>query len=121
MLEPSLTTTGGIHDIKTTFIRDHSQAILKASPVEYLRNATARGSLFDDDVTDGTTSAVDTGFFVDHTEPLEALEDIRMQIYWPLGELLDGHEFLLILEAKPRSRSRSRSLSQNESQALLEA
>ena len=118
MLEPCLTVTGGINDIKTSLIRDHSQAILEASPVEYLKSATACGSLFDHDVTDGTTSSVNTGFFVDHTEPLEALEDIRMQVDWPLGDLLDGHEFLLVLEAKPRSRARSRTLSQNESRPL---
>ena len=52
-------------------------------------------------------------FFVDHTEPLEALECVREVMDWPLGELADGHEFLLVLEARrrPRSKSRSKSLS----------
>jgi hypothetical protein len=53
-------------------------------------------------------SSVDTNFFVDHTEPLEALAFVKENMDWPLGELIDGHEFLLILEAKRRARSRSR-------------
>lgn len=47
-------------------------------------------------------------FWIDHTEPLKALARARAReaIEWPLGELNDGHEFLLILEARKRSRSR---------------
>lgn len=82
---------------------------MKLSPVEYVRNAKLRGSLFDPKDTSGRVCCVDSGFFVDHGEPLEALAWVRDSMEWPLGDLFDGHEFLLILEAKRRSRSRSSS------------
>ncbi|KAI9780711.1 MAG: hypothetical protein M1816_002760 [Peltula sp. TS41687] len=92
------------------FIRDHAEGIMKASPVTYVTNAKLRGSLFDTSQDhNGMISSVDTGFFVDHTEPLEALAWVQENTDWPLGKLLDGHEFLLIMEAKRRARSRSRS------------
>lgn len=81
---------------------------MKESPVEYVRNAELRGNLFDPDDTRGVISSVCTNFFVDHAEPLEALKWVRQRHSWPLGELLDGDEFLLMIEAPLRSRSRSR-------------
>jgi hypothetical protein len=80
---------------------------MKVSPVRYIRDAKLQGRIFDARISDGTISSVDTGFFVDHTEPLEALNYVREDRGWPLGELNDGHEFLLILEAK-RQHSRSK-------------
>ncbi len=53
--------------------------------------------------------SVDSGFYVDRNEPLEALAWVREEMDWPVGELFDGLEFLLILEARHRSRSRSTS------------
>ncbi len=83
---------------------------MKASPVDYVRNAELRGSLFHlEDSSSGLVSCADTGFFVDHAEPLEALVWVREIIEWPLGELLDGHEFIMVIETRRRSRSRSRS------------
>jgi hypothetical protein len=79
---------------------------MKASPVGYVRDAKLRGRLFESKDTSGLVSSVDTGFFVDHEEPLEALAWVRESIEWPLGELLDGHEFVLILQARCRSRSK---------------
>jgi hypothetical protein len=52
-------------------------------------------------------SSVNADFFVDYTEPLKALAFVKEDMDWPLDEPIDGHEFLLILEAKRRSRSRS--------------
>lgn len=80
---------------------------MEASPVGYVKDAKLRGSVFSPGDTSGLVSCVDTGFFVDHNEPLEALEWVRGGMAWPLGELFDGHEFLLIFEARRRSRSRS--------------
>lgn len=54
-------------------------------------------------------SGVDTNFFVDHEEPLEALKDVRKELDWPLGDLPDGSEFLILMPGFQR-RSRSRSL-----------
>ncbi|KAL2417770.1 hypothetical protein ABEF95_010206 [Exophiala dermatitidis] len=99
---------GGIDSVPTGFIRDNASTVMKESPVEYVRNAELRGNLFDPDDTSGVISSVCTNFFVDHAEPLEALKWVRQRHSWPLGELLDGDEFLLMIEAPLRSRSRSR-------------
>ncbi len=101
-----LTAIGGINNAHLAFIRNHAEAIMKASSIDYIKNAKLHGSLFDPTVTDGAISDVDTGFFIDHTEPLEALERARKDRDWPLGELIDGHEFLLIHEAKHQPRSK---------------
>ena len=82
---------------------------MRASPISYVKDAKLRGSVFDTGDTSGVVSCVDTGFFVDHNEPFEALQCLQVEMEWPLGELLDGHEFLFIVEARKRSRSRSRS------------
>ena len=102
---------GGINAVTLDFIRDNADAIMKVSPVEYVRHAKLRGSLFDPQDISGAISSVDTEFFVDHTEPLEALERVRGGLYWPLGELFDGYEFLLIIETRRRDRPRTRSTS----------
>ena len=84
---------------------------MNASPIRYVKTAKLRGNLFnpeDDDAASGLVSSVDTDFWVDHTEPLEALAWVRDRMDWPLGELHDGHEFLLILEGKRRSPYTSR-------------
>lgn len=102
---------GGIHAIQLDFIRKHAEAIMKASPVSYISNARLHGSLFDPEDISGLVSAVFSDFFVDHTEPLEALAWVQEELDWKLGELHDGHEFILIVEPRHRSRSRSRSAS----------
>ena len=81
------------------------------SPICYVKDAKLCGSVFDPGDTSGLVSSVNSGFFVDHHEPLEALAWVRQEMEWPLGELLDGHEFLLIVEPRHRSRSRSTSAS----------
>jgi hypothetical protein len=90
-------------------MRDNAESIMKASPVSYVRDAKLKGSLFNSEDTNGLVSCVDSGFFVDHEEPLEALAWVRELMEWPLGELEDGHEFILILQARRRHRSRSSS------------
>jgi hypothetical protein len=64
--------------------------------VTYIKDTELRGSLFDDECTTGAVSSVFTHFYVDHDEPLEALAEYK-KTGWVLGELLDGHEFLIIL------------------------
>lgn len=51
----------------------------------------------------GVVSSVDTHFFVDHQEPLKALERVKQQGQWRLGDLLDGHEFLAIFSVRGTS------------------
>lgn len=97
------------------FIRDNAEAIMKASPIRYVKDAELRGSLFDREDTSGVISSVYTNFFVEHTEPLEALAWVREGLDWPLGELLDGYEFLLTMAVRRRNGSRSRPSSRPQS------
>lgn len=100
-----------INTVRLDFIKKHAEEIMKASPIRYVKDAKLSGSLFNPEDISGLVSSVDTGFWVDHTEPLEALAWARDIGDWPLGELHDGHEFLLVLEVRRRTRSRSRSTS----------
>lgn len=74
---------------------------MKDSPIDYVATAVVAGSLFREDST-GLISGVDTNFFVDHEEPLHALNHVKSFRHWPLGDLPDGHEFLLVLPAQAR-------------------
>ncbi|KIW39876.1 uncharacterized protein PV06_08448 [Exophiala oligosperma] len=92
----------GINSLSSEFIRDHASNVMKLSPVDYIQTARLRGSLFDERDSTGAVSSVFTNFFVDHAEPLRALDLVRKNLHWPLGELLEGHEFLLMIEARAR-------------------
>jgi len=46
---------------------------MKTSPIGYVKDVDLRGSLFDTGRTNGVVSSVYTNFFIDHTEPVEAL------------------------------------------------
>jgi hypothetical protein len=92
--------------IDVDFIKEHARGILQSSTVEYLKNAELKGSLFGDD-TAGAVSAADTNFFIDHTEPQAVLDKFVKDGSWVLGELPDGHEFLMIA---PVTRSSGRNL-----------
>ena len=70
---------------------------MKKSPIKYLQDAKLCGSLFEENCTSGAISSVFTNFYVDHAEPLQALSVYKAHQQWVLGELLDGHEFLIIL------------------------
>ena len=82
--------------------------VMASSPITYVQNAKLHGTLFSDSGdTNGLISGVDTQFYVDHEEPLSALTWLRANIAWPLGDLPDGHEFLLVFESARRRRPRS--------------
>lgn len=82
---------------------------MASSPIAYVRDAKIRGTLFGDSATDTEelVSSVDTEFYIDHEEPLSALAWICAHGGWPLGDLPDGHEFLLMFESTRRHRPRS--------------
>lgn len=64
--------------------------------MNYVRTAKLRGALFEDKPSDYGT--IYTSFWVDHEEPLDALEIIRSKgVDWSLGDLPDGHESLIIV------------------------
>ena len=102
-----LNATGSINTVRLGFTKKHAEKIMKASPIRYIKAAKLRGRLFRPEDSSGLISSVDSGFLVDHTTPLEALGWARDSLDWPLGELHDGHKFLLVLPARRRIRSRS--------------
>jgi hypothetical protein len=88
------------HDIDIAFIKKTARQILSMTPIEYLKNVELRGSLFEDNhdsTSTGTVSCAYSEFFVDHTEPLEAMKVFKQKGDWVLGDLLEGHEFLVIV------------------------
>ncbi|OAA63880.1 Acyl-CoA N-acyltransferase [Cordyceps fumosorosea ARSEF 2679] len=86
------------------YARQHARGVLAASPVRYIKNASLRGSLFDAGDTTGLKCGVDTSFFVDHAEPVAALARVKASGEWPLGDLPDGHEFLLLFDVAREKR-----------------
>jgi len=106
-----LNVTGSINTVRLDFIKEHAEEIMKASPIRYVKEAKLCGSLFHPEDVSGLVSSVDTGFWVNHTKPLEALKWARDTVDWPLSELHSGHEFLLVLEVRRRTGSRSQSIS----------
>ncbi|KDR74084.1 hypothetical protein GALMADRAFT_250837 [Galerina marginata CBS 339.88] len=90
-----------INSIDTSFIQENAEKVIRSSPIEYVKTAELRGSLFrDEDIGSGIVSSVDTQFYVDHGEPLEALKEFKSKGPWRLGDLQDGHEFLVMAPAK---------------------
>ena len=87
-------------EVDLTMTRDHARAIMDSCPVQYVKDAKLHGSLFGE-VDDGSVSCADTQFWVDHEEPLKALDAVRDNgVVWPFGELPEGHEFLILVKAK---------------------
>jgi len=113
-LATAKTFSSSINTVSLEYMRENAEQIMQASPVRYVQDAKLRGKLFQSTDDSGLVCSVDTGFHVDHEEPLEALVWVQDMMEWPLGELIDGHEFILIVEAKRRSRSRSRSAGRKE-------
>lgn len=91
--------------VDLNYIREHAGSIMAVSPVAYVKDARLRGSLFEHGNVSGLVSSVDSGFFVDHQEPLEALAWVQEAMDWPFGELHDGHEFIVLIESRRRARS----------------
>lgn len=100
------TILGSIDGVSLSFIKDNAEAVMRGSPVAYVREARLQGTLFESSAdTGGMVCGADTGFFVDHAEPREALGRAKEERggEWPLGTaLLEGCEFLLIVPARGR-------------------
>lgn len=97
----------GIERVSLGLIKEHGKAVMEASPVSYIREARLRGTLFDAEDSAGLVCGANTEFFVDHDEPLKALNRVREARQWPLGSLPEGHEYLLILPGKRRRSASS--------------
>ena len=69
-----------IRTVPLGFIGKYAEDVMEASPVSYVKDAKLRGSVFAPDDTSGLVSAVDSGFFVDHNELLEALASVTEEM-----------------------------------------
>jgi hypothetical protein len=86
----------GIENVNLETVKGHGSAIMASSPVEYVRNA----QLVSRDSDNGGTvcCCASTDFWVDHAEPLAVLEEVKQRVAWPLGELSEGCEFLVLVK-----------------------
>ena len=86
----------GVENVHFGLTKNNARAIMESCPVPYVSAAKLHGSIFEN-VTDGSVSCADTGFLVDHEEPLAALRTIQEKgIEWPFGKLPEGHENLIL-------------------------
>lgn len=77
---------------------------MRASPVAYVHDAKLRGSLFDAADATGLVAGVDSSFYIDHREPMAALKEIEKHWKWPLGELPEGCEYLVVMPSTRLNR-----------------
>ncbi|KAI0375693.1 hypothetical protein BV20DRAFT_11260 [Pilatotrama ljubarskyi] len=85
---------GDTRNVDLDFMKQHAEAVLTCSPIRYLKGVPL-GDAFRD-VPRGSYSA-DTGFYVDHAEPLQILQSYMEGDKWAFGKLLDAHEFLVLV------------------------
>jgi hypothetical protein len=81
------------------FIRTHLSRIISLCAVPYVVNQPLIGSLIQcpqSSIESGPRMLINTEFYIDHTEPLEALSNLPVDIKWPLSTLLEGHEFIVL-------------------------
>ncbi|KAH6674445.1 hypothetical protein B0J14DRAFT_653740 [Halenospora varia] len=79
--------------------------VMESCPAEYVRTATHKGTLGRllerKRGEKGVVSCADTGFWIDHVEPKEALRVLEGKgVEWPFGVLWNGCEFLDVLEVR---------------------
>jgi len=91
-----------VGEIDTNFILKNASKILASTPIDYLKDAKPCGSLFEENCTTGAVSSLLTRFYIDHHEPLDVLKDFKSRGRWCLGDLLEGHEFLIIIPVADR-------------------
>lgn len=70
------------------FQREHAHSIMESCPVEYVRSAKVLAG----------GHCADTQFWVDHTEPKEALRVMGERHNWVLGDLPEGCEYLALIK-----------------------
>jgi hypothetical protein len=83
------------------FIKAHVARIYTLCNITYLADKPLVGSMFGTiPHIDKTTpkALINSEFHIDHDEPLEALISLPLDVQWPLGPLLEGHEFIVLFE-----------------------
>ncbi|KAI0772522.1 hypothetical protein BD413DRAFT_612660 [Trametes elegans] len=93
---------GDTRDVDLAYIREHASAVLQCSTVQYLKGAQLRGAFLGEE---GGSFSAFTGFFVDHHEPLQVLQTYMSRDRWSFGDLLNGHEFLILVPVPVPSSS----------------
>lgn len=78
------------------FIRDKTGAVLSLVNVPYLNFAPLTGILFQ--ARSEGFALINMQFNIELAEPIAALENLPVDITWPLGTLVPGHEFIAIFE-----------------------
>lgn len=106
----------GLEALDLSFIRTRAQNVLATCPVEYISRTRVRGVLFADHPAsaqdegrvdeDGSVCVADSGFWVDHTEPMGVLAGVRMAREWPFGELSEGCEWLVLVKSSQENNER---------------
>ena len=92
----------GVEEVDLSFIKECARDVMESCPVVYVRDAKLVGGLFTDEMK--AMACADTGFWVDHGEPNQALRLIEEKgVRWPLGDLPEGCEFLGLVETIRRS------------------
>jgi hypothetical protein len=85
----------GIEEVDLTRVKELLPAVLQSSPISYVKAAKPVGSLFDRSDETGAVCCADTGFWVDHAEPMAAMEQVKNDgKKWPFGDLPEGCEYL---------------------------
>ena len=93
----------GIEGVDLDIVKE-ARGILDASPVQYVKNARMKGSLFQKGSSDGSVCCAGTSFCVDQAEPLAALAAIKERgIEWPFGDLPEDCEFLTLIGTEGKS------------------
>jgi hypothetical protein len=97
--------------LNLTFTKSKIHEVVQTSSVEYVRTAEPQGSLFEDqgglrdDAAKGAVCTLYTSFFIDRAEPTAALAQWKAKCggkaSWPLGDLPEGHEYLVLVKAPP--------------------
>lgn len=90
------------------FIRQNVARVFTLCNIQYLLGKSLVGSWFEPTVEHKERQAVaqvNSEFYIDHAVPLEALESLQVDVQWPLGPLLEGHEFIVVFSVGSSRRS----------------
>ena len=87
-----------VGSVDTKFIQDNTRKILAATPIPRLKKRPLHGSLFEDDCVTNAVSLINTQFYVNQSQALEALDNYKKEKQWCLGDLFEGHEYVLVLK-----------------------
>ena len=92
------------------FIKTYVTHIYTICNITYLIDKPLVGSMFQTipHVDESTPKAlINSEFHIDHREPLDALTSLPLDVQWPLGPLLEGHEFIVMFEVGTNRRRTS--------------